>query len=610
MEHHLVISANGPWYSLFYNMAFLAALSILLYEGHKRKFPLLKWIMLLAISRISFILGSKLATFSPDEWNYLFSNLSLPPTENKSLFGGLILGAAGLYTGKFILRFRASLPDAFAFALPLAFGIQRIGCFFAGCCYGKTTMLPWAVIYPPQSLAHYHQFQDGLLSFGDLVSMPVHPVQLYEVILLLATVLLVLRYRKKFIRSGSLMILSMILILTSRFLTEFWRDSHAHTIGGQEIWIFNTTQLVILPAVITLILALRHGETRTRRVTQHSKDSDLGLSAAFFILFSIVAISLSLTYWFELTEFFAISLTLFVAMSIVVYRLILNYFLSPYKWLYMAGLLIPLFLMSQTLPNRTGDTENMKKYKSLKIGYATGHFENLHNVGQGSGCDRVSDTEYFDQKYSLIGAGYEISRIYQNPYEQVSFGIKSWMGNHYQTRLSDQFQTKNTLFGISPYALLETHWFGTGGGVNIGNLVIITENQHIDGTGFPETGFKKYNIYPQLYFRFGPRSLIYLDYRLADQFPSALPGFRHQFGIGTGLGKNNGLALRLGSNTDSINYLAAIIPIKNTVVLEPVFLWGKSPKYESNKTFIQFSVGLSYRFDFQDAQGKRLGITP
>jgi prolipoprotein diacylglyceryltransferase len=613
MEHHLVISAGGPWYDLLYNLAFLVALAILLYEGYKRKFPILKWILLLAISRISFIIGSKLATFSPAEWNYLFTHLTLPPTGKKSLFGGLILSAAGLFAGKFILRFRACFLDAFAIALPVALWIQRIGCLFAGCCYGKTTLLPWAVQYPTQSLAHYHQFQDGLLSFGDSLSMPVHPVQLYEVLLLVIAVLLIFRYRKRFLRTGSLMLLSMILILTSRFLTGFWRDSHAHTIGGEEIWIFNTTQLVILPVVITLILLLRHNESRAQRIMQYSMDSDLNLSAAIVLLFALSAFSLVISDWLEFPEFVAVSLTITAATGIVIYRLLLNYYLYPYKWLQLACLLIPLFLMAQTYPKNdenSEDSENFEKYKSIKIGYATGHFENLHNIGQGSGCDRVSETEYFDQKYSLIGAGYEISRIYQNPYEELSYGIKSWIGNHYQTRLSDQYRTKNALFGINPYTRLETNFFGIGGGINIGNLVIITENRHIDGTGHPETGFRKYNIYPQFYFRFGPRSVIYLDYRLADQFPSALPGFRHQFGIGTGLGYNNGLALRIGSNTDSIKYLAAKIPIKNSIVLEPVFLWGKSPQYESNKTFRQFSLGLSYRFGYHDGHGKRVGITP
>ena len=50
-------------------------------------------------------------------------------------------------------------------ALGLSFG--RIGCFFAGCCYGRETSLPWAVVFKnPNSLAR--------------LNVPLHPSQLYE----------------------------------------------------------------------------------------------------------------------------------------------------------------------------------------------------------------------------------------------------------------------------------------------------------------------------------------------------------------------------------------------------------------------------------------------
>jgi len=40
METHIIIEANGPWFQLFYNLAFLFASGILIYEGYKRKFPM------------------------------------------------------------------------------------------------------------------------------------------------------------------------------------------------------------------------------------------------------------------------------------------------------------------------------------------------------------------------------------------------------------------------------------------------------------------------------------------------------------------------------------------------------------------------------------------
>ena len=52
-------------------------------------------------------------------------------------------------------------------------GFGRFGCFFSGCCYGKTCSLPWAAIYTdidskaPLYLAiHPTQIYSALLQFG------------------------------------------------------------------------------------------------------------------------------------------------------------------------------------------------------------------------------------------------------------------------------------------------------------------------------------------------------------------------------------------------------------------------------------------------------------
>lgn len=48
----------------------------------------------------------------------------------------------------FALLERVYLP-----ALPLSHALGRLGCFFAGCCYGKPTSGGWGVYYPAKSLA-------------------------------------------------------------------------------------------------------------------------------------------------------------------------------------------------------------------------------------------------------------------------------------------------------------------------------------------------------------------------------------------------------------------------------------------------------------------------
>jgi len=49
--------------------------------------------------------------------------------------------------------------DAVAPGALLAFGIGRIGCFLAGCCYGSPTALPWGVVFPALGLPARHPLQ-------------------------------------------------------------------------------------------------------------------------------------------------------------------------------------------------------------------------------------------------------------------------------------------------------------------------------------------------------------------------------------------------------------------------------------------------------------------
>lgn len=83
-------------------------------------------------------------------------------------YGGLLAGAgAGVL---WLRRRKISVPlaaDVTAPALALAHAVGRLGCFLAGCCYGRECALPWAVTF---------RHPDTLAPSG----IPLHPAQLYE----------------------------------------------------------------------------------------------------------------------------------------------------------------------------------------------------------------------------------------------------------------------------------------------------------------------------------------------------------------------------------------------------------------------------------------------
>ena len=594
METHIVIATEGPWFQLFYNLAFLFASGLLIYEGYRRKFPMLKWVTLIAFTHLLFIIGTKSVEFTQEDWHTLFTQFRLPVTTQKSLLGGLAFWFAGLIGGRFLLGIKQNITDAFAFALPAGIAVQKIGCFFAGCCFGKTCSVPWAVQYPANTLPHYHQFNDHLLTYSDTLSLPVHPVQLYELLGLILGIIVLFKVNSRIKRPGSLFLLSLVLIFAARVVSEFFRDVHAHTIGGATIGIFNATQLVLIPAILLIVYFLLKRERIIAFPAIDYSSNDSSLTATFSLLFLLTCIFSAFSSWFDFSEKMVMSLTLAAAFGLLAWAGFRQLLFSPRKWLYLAGFALPFMLMSQALPVTKQDSVLVQKYKSLKIGFASGNFDNSYNIGIGEGCDRISKTEYFKQEYTLGAVALDFTEIRPDKKTLLSYGGKLMMGRHRETRLSDQKVTDTPLFGITPYGTYETNWVGIGAGLHMGNLSIIRENQFVDGSGVPLSGSIYINIYPQLYLRAGPYRWFFIDYHLADQFPSALPGFRHQLGIGTGFGLKNRTSMRIGSNGGSFYYLAGYFPIQNKIVLEPMFLWGTSPKDGMTSQY-QYSLGVSYR---------------
>lgn len=106
-----------------------------------------------------------------------------------SLYGGLFSAAAVAAVASRPLGLNlARLADSVAPALGVGIALMRVGCFLAGCCFGKTTDLPWGVTFPAGSDAHVYQ----MLNDGHLFSLagpkPVHPTQLYELLAALIAV--------------------------------------------------------------------------------------------------------------------------------------------------------------------------------------------------------------------------------------------------------------------------------------------------------------------------------------------------------------------------------------------------------------------------------------
>ena len=157
-----------------------------------------------------------------------------------TFIGGLIGGAAFFIVVYLIFRKRLTgrLIESLSIipcSITVAHGFGRIGCFFAGCCYGKET--------------------DSFLGvkFPDLPN-PVHPTQLYEAafLFLLFGVLSYLLLKKKFQNNMSLYLIAYGVF---RFCIEFLRDDdRGALIGGVSPSQFWSIGMVALGIILWVVL--------------------------------------------------------------------------------------------------------------------------------------------------------------------------------------------------------------------------------------------------------------------------------------------------------------------------------------------------------------------
>lgn len=155
--------------------------------------------------------------------------------------GGLILATlvAAWYMRKHKLD-TWTIADIFAPSIAIGHAIGRLGCFSAGCCYGKEAEgLPWAVTFlNPESLAK--------------LGIPLHPTQLYESFgeLLNFIILIILRRRQSF--KGQLFWTYILLYSVLRFVVEIYRGDE---IRGFFISGISVSQgISIIMAIVALIV--------------------------------------------------------------------------------------------------------------------------------------------------------------------------------------------------------------------------------------------------------------------------------------------------------------------------------------------------------------------
>jgi phosphatidylglycerol:prolipoprotein diacylglycerol transferase len=244
-----ILFSIGPFtlrtYGLFVALGFVVGLMVTLRVGKSEGITAQQVMDMAFILILSAIIGSRLM--------YVLMNIShyrSNPLDTIKIWQGGLVFSGGIICAIpamlwYVRRHQITMwkaGDLWAPAAAIGQSIGRIGCYMAGCCYGKPTALKWGVVFThPDSLAP--------------PNIPLHPTQVYAAIcgFMVFLVLLWLYSRKKF--EGQVFLWFLILHSTARLFVERFRGDDRGVLLNSSMSITQfSTVLILIAAVVTLLV--------------------------------------------------------------------------------------------------------------------------------------------------------------------------------------------------------------------------------------------------------------------------------------------------------------------------------------------------------------------
>jgi len=146
---------------------------------------------------------------------------------------------SGILGGFFLLKILKidvlAALDIFAPVAALVHAFGRFACFLRGCCFGKPSNVLWTIQFPAGSPAHHVHLSRNWIPEGDKFSVPVHPVQIYDMLFSLVLWMILFRLATKKEHNGFLFFSYLISFATFRFFMEFVRDDYRQVVCGLSL---------------------------------------------------------------------------------------------------------------------------------------------------------------------------------------------------------------------------------------------------------------------------------------------------------------------------------------------------------------------------------------
>ncbi len=260
--HPILFSAGSfrlPTYGVLLAVALVAALFTVVRLGRReglsgnRLIDFSTWLIVVGLA------GAKVLMVLTD-WTFYRQN----PRE---LFSWATLQAGGVFYGGFVAAtffalwyvkiYRLPLLkvfDVYAPAIALGQSIGRLGCFAAGCDYGKPTTSFLHVVFT-NSTSHEVT--------GVPLGIPLHPAQVYESLATLLILGILLWWYPRKTHDGQIFLLYLTLYAVSRFFLEFLRGDEDR--GFVFNHLLSTSQFIALLALLTAAVLAITGRSRPPR---------------------------------------------------------------------------------------------------------------------------------------------------------------------------------------------------------------------------------------------------------------------------------------------------------------------------------------------------------
>ncbi len=580
------------YFSSFYLLAFLITIIFLFIEGHRRKYSLSSWSLIIFTGILFFIIGTKLFTYSLGQLDSIISDQYLVNQGRKTILGGILGGLFGFTLAKKWLNFKEPVLDLLAIILPVVMALQRIGCLMAGCCHGKPTNLPWGITYGEGTIAYKLHLSSGLINSHDATSLVIHPTQLYQILGCLLIAMVVWKFRNYWKAHGSLIMFSIGLYALLRFCSEFFRDPHADGLFGNLVFGLKSVQWYLLLGIILISLSIFFKERFNKRKEIYKNKIEIRIVGKLSLL--IIGLSLLILgwNWFEISERIVLLSVVIPVLIIFALHLYKKVSIYGFRWVPLLPLIGGILLMSQTYVPEKGEKI---QYTTISMGSVFGKYTDEYKeiVGYRTEIRESSCGGYYNAQVPVLASrhneykywlgGLQVKQTYcQSKYQKLILGSSFFMGKLSNSNSKNKTINEKGTYAISPYLQFDSRWVGVGVGANIGDIYYF-QNESEENVNIAYT-----NYFPLLHLRFFPREACYLFFDYGNHFPSCFPANKFKIGLGSEFGTTNGTNFSCGWSQSGVMFNGSI-PVKRFII-EPYLAVGL-------KEAACMSLSLHYRFN-------------